>query len=358
MLILLLKLVFYRMYRFLGFPRLLPVNYTISVTNKCNSRCRTCFIYNNKTDQLNLSEYKKLFQKIGKSPYWVTISGGEPFLRKDLPEILFALDKYCRPRIINIPTNGILTPRILYMVRQICKALPKTEIIINLSIDGIEEEHDRIRNVEGSYQKVTNTYKALKKLKYKNLTVGIHTVISKFNVENFPAVAAAMLQMAPDSYITEIAEERNELLNIGKNITPTALEYRAAIDFLLHRIKNRKFSGMSRITQAFRIEYYNLVKKILRDKKQIIPCYAGVVSCQIAPNGDLWMCCIKADPLGNLPQQDYNFKAIWFSKKARMERREIRKRHCYCPLANSSYTNLLLNIPALMRVFYRSYIKW
>ncbi|MBW6515126.1 MAG: radical SAM protein [Candidatus Cloacimonetes bacterium] len=358
MLILLIKLIIYRIYRILGFPRLLPINYTISVTNKCNSRCQTCFIYNVKSEQMNVSEYKKIFKKIGKAPYWVTISGGEPFLRKDLVDIVIALDKYCRPRIINIPTNGILTPRILYMVRQICKSLPRTQIIINLSIDGIDEEHDRIRNVKGNFNRVINTFKALKKLKYKNLIVGIHTVISKYNVENFPVIASYLMQLAPDSYITEIAEERHELANIGKDITPSALEYRAAIDFLLHRIKNNKFKGMSRITQSFRIEYYNLVKKILRDKKQVIPCYAGIASCHIAPNGDVWMCCTKAKPIGNLRKKDYNFSSIWFSKNAKIERKEIRQKRCYCPLANSSYTNLLLNIPSLWRVFIRSYIKW
>jgi MoaA/NifB/PqqE/SkfB family radical SAM enzyme len=307
---------------------------------------------------MSLVDYRKVFRKIGKAPYWVTISGGEPFLRKDLPEILIALDKYCKPKIINIPTNGILTSRILGMVKQICRTLPKTQIIVNISIDGIGEEHDKIRNVRGNYQKAMNTYKSLKKLKFRNLALGIHTVISRLNYKNFPVIATTLLQLEPDSYITEIAEERGELLNIGANITPSPLDYRAAIDFLLHRIKNQKFKGMNRITQAFRIEYYNLVKKILRDKKQVIPCYAGISSCQIASNGDVWMCCTKAKPVGNLYEKNFNFRSIWFSRQARKMRKEIKQKKCYCPLANASYTNLMMHIPSLLRVFYRSFIKW
>lgn len=353
------KLILFRLFYLFRFPRVLPVNYTISVTNKCNSRCQTCLIYKSKNNSpLTLKEYRTLFQNIGKAPYWVTISGGEPFLRKDLPEIVIALDKYCRPKIINIPTNGILTQRILYMVRQICMSLPRTQIIVNLSIDGVEEEHNRLRNVKGNYEKVIATFRALKKLKFKNLIVGIHTVISKLNVNTFPVIASTMLQLAPDSYITEIAEERGELLNIGKDITPSPLEYRAAIDVLLHRIKNQKFKGMQRITQAFRIEYYNLVKKVLRDKKQVIPCYAGIASCQIAPNGDLWLCCTKARPVGNLRKKNFRFRSVWFSKAAAIERKAIRQRKCYCPLANTSYTNMLLNFPSLIRVFIRAFIKW
>jgi MoaA/NifB/PqqE/SkfB family radical SAM enzyme len=244
------------------------------------------------------------------------------------------------------------------MVKQICQRCPDIQIVVNLSIDGIEEQHDEIRNVPNNYQKVIATYKGLKRLKMPNLAVGIHTVISRFNVDSFPHVADTLLAINPDSYITEIAEERNELNNIGNNITPTPLEYRSAIDFLLHRVRNRKFYGMNRITQALRIEYYNLVKKILRDKKQVIPCYAGIASCQIAPNGDVWFCCVRAESVGNLRKNDYNFKKIWFSKEAKAHRKSVKRKECYCPLANASYTNLMLNIPSLIRIFIRSFIKW
>ncbi|MCB5230405.1 MAG: SPASM domain-containing protein, partial [Candidatus Cloacimonas sp.] len=244
------------------------------------------------------------------------------------------------------------------MVRQICQRCPDIQIVVNLSIDGIGEQHDQIRNVPGNYEKVMATYRGLMRLKAPNLAVGIHTVISRFNVHSFPSIADGLLALNPDSYITEIAEERKELNNIGHDITPTALEYRSAIDFLLHRIRNRKFYGMNRITQALRIEYYNLVKKILRDQKQVIPCYAGVASCQIATNGDVWSCCVRAESVGNLRDNDYDFRKVWFSKEAKKLRRSIKRKECYCPLANASYTNIMLNIPSLIRIFIRSFIKW
>jgi hypothetical protein len=164
--------------------------------------------------------------------------------------------------------------------------------------------------------------------------------------------------LKPDSYITEIAEERIELDTMDADITPSLVAYRSAIDYLIHRIKNGKFKGMNKITQAFRIEYYNLVKKILRDKEQVIPCYSGIASVQISPEGDLWSCCIKAQSMGNLRQENYNFKKIWKNSKFNLERESIRNKECYCPLANASYTNMLMDFPTLLRVFYRSFIKW
>ncbi len=358
MITILFKLVLLRMFGKFRLPKILPISYTISVTDKCNSKCRTCNIHNNRTPEMSLEDYEYLFRDLGRSPYWVTISGGEPFLRKDLPEILQLLRTYCRPSIINIPTNGILTARIITMVETICENLSDTSITINLSIDGIEKQHDYIRNVKGNYQKAIDTYNVLKRLKYPNLTVGIHSVISTFNVESFARIAQTLIQLNPDSYVSEIAEERKEMNNFDQGITPEAIKYRAAIDFLLHEIKNSKFKGLQRITQAFRVEYYDLVKKILKYKKMIIPCYAGIASCQIATDGTVWFCCVKAQNIGRVERGRYSFREIWFSQTAKKHRKAIRKNRCFCPLANASYTNMLLSIPILLKVFYRSYIKW
>jgi MoaA/NifB/PqqE/SkfB family radical SAM enzyme len=358
MLSLLPKMLIYYLMKKLGFPRLLPMNYTVSLLYTCNSRCSTCNIWKKSAKNLTVEEFKKIFTKIGHAPYWITFSGGEPFLRQDIVEVATTIYKASRPAIINIPSNGLLVKTIVEKTEQIAKACPKAQIIVNLSIDGIEDQHDQIRNVPGNYKKVIATFQKLKALPCKNLSVGIHTVISKFNVETFPAIANFLIQQHPDSYITEIAEERVELGTIGADITPSVLAYKSAIDYLIHRIKNDHFKGMNKITMAFRIEYYNLVKRIMRDKKQIIPCYSGVASAQISPEGDVWSCCIKANPLGNLRKSNYNFKKIWFAHEAELERISIHQKECWCPLANASYTNMLMDFPTLLRVFYRSFIKW
>lgn len=358
MLSLIPKIFAYKLFKNIGIPHIMPMNYTVSLLYECNSRCSTCNIWKKRSKRLTAQEYRKIFKKIGHSPYWITFSGGEPFLREDIAEVVTNIYDVSKPKIINIPTNGILTKKIIDNVKIISSHCKKSQIVINLSIDGIGKEHDDIRRVPGNYEKVTRTFKTLKKLNIKNLSIGIHTVISNFNVGNFSNIARTLIDMNPDSYITEIAEERNELDTINANITPNMIKYSSAIDYLIHKIKNNKFSGFQKITMAFRIEYYDLVKKILRDQTQVIPCYSGIASCQIAPNGDVWSCCIKAKPLGNLVENDYNFKKIWNSPEMALERMSIHKKECHCPLANASYTNMLMDIPTLKRVFYRSFIKW
>src|SRR5260221_2388945 len=90
----------------LGKPLALPMNLTISVSYRCNSRCKTCNVWQRPNDDFTLEEYDRTFASIGHDAYWFTFSGGEPTLRKDLPEMVEAAYRHCRPGIINIPTNG------------------------------------------------------------------------------------------------------------------------------------------------------------------------------------------------------------------------------------------------------------
>ncbi|MEW6088094.1 MAG: radical SAM protein [bacterium] len=351
------KIPVYKSFRQFNRPRLLPLNYTISLTYRCNSRCKTCNIWQKKSDELTLEEYKKIFAGFGTSPYWITISGGEPFLKKDIAEIIQCLYKTCHPKIINIPTNGILTELIVEKIKIILSSCPKTKFVINLSLDEIGERHDDIRNIKGNFNKTINTFNCLKGLNYPNLTLGIHTVVSKFNVQRLPEIAAELLKLNPDSYITEIAEKRIELDTINSDITPSAEEYAAAIDNLIGILKKYPASGLGKVTQKLRFSYYNLVKRILKENRQILPCFAGFASCHIAPDGDVWMCCIKAEPIGNLRETNYDFKKIWFSEKAYKVRDYIKKGECFCPLASASYTNMLFNIKTISRIALSSFFK-
>jgi sulfatase maturation enzyme AslB (radical SAM superfamily) len=198
-----------------------------------------------------------------------------------------------------------------------------------------------------------STWGRLKQLKkqYKNLTLGVHTVISNFNVDSFAELCEyVQRELKPDSYITEIAEERVELDTVGLGITPTAERYTVAIDTLLESMRDKKLSGVAEVTQAFRRQYYDIVKRTLREQRQVIPCMAGVASAQIAPNGDVWTCCVRAQSMGNLREHDYDFATVWKTGKANELRRSIKAGECFCPLANAAYTNMLIHEPTVMKV--------
>lgn len=131
-------------------------------------------------------------------------------------------------------------------------------------------------------------------------------MISRFNVHRFKEIQEGLKFLKPDSYITEVAEERVELDTVGWGITPKPHDYDEIADFLSQQAKQSPAKGIARFTQAFRAQYYQLAKRVLHERDQVIPCYAGWASAHIAPNGDLWSCCIRAESVGNLRQNNYD----------------------------------------------------
>jgi len=350
------KLPLYWSFYHLGRPRMLPFSIVVSVSYRCNSKCKTCDVWRKPNDDMSVDEWRKVFAHLGHSPFYLTFTGGEPFLRADLHEMVIAGAELCRPGVITIPTNGLLTKRILDRVDQICRAAPHAKIGINLSLDGIGEEHDEIRQVPGNWERAMATWDGLKALQgqHENLVLSVHTVVSKFNTGRIRDIVEGLAFLEPDSYITEVAEERVELDTVGWDITPSPEAYGPIADYLSARAKATPTGGkrLARFTQAFRAQYYQLAKHVLQEQTQVIPCQAGWASGHIAPNGDIWTCCIRAEPVGNLRQTDYDLRPIWFEQVGEMRRlrKSIAAKECACPMANASYANMLLHAPTVARV--------
>jgi MoaA/NifB/PqqE/SkfB family radical SAM enzyme len=332
----------------------LPVNLTVSVTYSCPSRCLTCDIWQKKVDDMSVDEYAKTFRTLKKVPIWVTISGGDQFVRRDLDEIVRLIKTEIDPTIINIPMNGVITERIFELLPKIAHHSVGSQLVLNLSVDEIGTKHDEIRGADRNWEKlliVSDLIKDLKKT-YDHIVLGVHTVISKHNVERIPDIAReARAVFQPDSYITEVAENRVELKTIDKDITPDPAAYRRAVATLKDYIReNRSKNPVARLVQSLRLDYYDLAAQILEEKRQVIDCYAGWASAHLAPDGHVWGCCIRAESMGNVRDHDYDFGAVWFGKTADEFRASVKNKECACPLANASYTNMLLEPKTLVRV--------
>jgi MoaA/NifB/PqqE/SkfB family radical SAM enzyme len=351
---LLAKLPLYWSFYHFGWPKILPFSIVVSVSFRCNSKCKTCGVWRKSNDDMSVEEWQRIFANLGHAPFYLTFTGGEPFLRIDAHKVIISAAELCRPRVITIPTNGLLTKRILDHVDQICSAATHSQIGINLSLDGVGAEHDEIRQVPGNWKRAMDTWQGLKELqdRHKNLLLSVHTVVSRFNTHRIRDIVEELEFLDPDSYITEVAEERVELGTVGWDITPSAEEYAPIADYLSKRAEAVPARGLARFTQAFRSQYYQLAKRVLQKQTQVIPCQAGWASGHIAPNGDVWTCCIRAEPVGNLRQTNYDLRPIWFEHAGQMRhlRQSISARECACPMANASYANMLLHAPTVTRV--------
>lgn len=342
-----------------------PITLTFSVTNVCQSRCKTCNIWKiyperhrNPKDELNLEEIKSIFRTMGRV-YFLNLSGGEPFLRKDLPDIVDAALEELRPRIIHSPTNAIASERVVEGTREILERVRKkglrTPVTVKPSLDGIGELHDEIRGVPGNWEKLMSTIEGLKGLEkeYDNFHLEIGTVVSNFNKDKLDEIEDFVHSMGVQSYRNEIAEQREEFLNLGDPITPTGEEYAELMQGFAEKVRRnmRTKRPLTRVTESLRLVYYELAARIVMENRQVIPCYAGISNVHLTPYGDLWPCCVLgyAKPMGNVRDYGYDFWRVWHSQQARKVRRSIKNRECACPLANQAYSNIICHTPSLMK---------
>lgn len=350
------RILFYKSFYKFNFPKLYPVTLTINLTNRCNCRCLTCNIWKDIPEEISISEYEKIFKTIKSPPYWIILTGGEPFLREDIVDICKLIRKYIKPKFLNISTNATVEKTYENLLK-ILESLPDVNITVNISIDGDEELHNRIRNGVDVFKRAIENFKKLKEIKFKNFTLGTGTVISKFNVKNAEEIINLLKKLQPSSSSFEIAQERKELKTENILLSPEPEEYKNFLRKVETFTKTKKYPDLtSRINKSLRIVYYKLTEEIITKKIQVIPCYAGFASCYISCSAEVWECCVKGRCFGNLRDVNYDFSKLWFSKKADEIRKEIKEKKCYCPLASTTYTNILFDFKSLikaMREFFR-----
>ena len=145
----------------------------LAITGRCNARCSMCAIWRDTPGQeVEPSYYFHLPPTLTQ----VNLTGGEPFLRKDLAEILLVITHRCRKVRPVISTNGLLTERIIRTVPALLDINPRTAL--RVSIDGIDSVHDTIRGVEGAFEKAMTTLRELKKAGVTDLGIGFTLVAS------------------------------------------------------------------------------------------------------------------------------------------------------------------------------------
>ena len=345
-----------------------PVTLTYSVTAACQSKCKTCNIGleyqhdpNRKEKDLKLEEIEKIFRTLGHI-YFFNVSGGEPFLRRDLPEIIELACRYLKPRIIHIPTNAIASDRIRSVTLQCLEIInqydPTVPFTIKPSIDGVGKVHDEIRGVKGNFKQLEKTISYLKEIEqdYKNFHLELGTVISNFNINHLSEIEDYVHSLGVQSYRNEIAENRTEFFNIEDPITPDAETYKRLVGNFSEKIRQNiaKKRKLTKVTESLRLVYYDLAVRILDEKRQVIPCFAGISNVHINFDGEVWPCCVLgySQPLGSLRADGYDFQKVWHSAQADVVRKYIKDGNCACPLANQAYSNILCSPKYLAKTIY------
>lgn len=326
----------------------LPYSLAISVTNRCNSKCKTCGIWKLKNkEELTLEELQKILKSIGKTIPWFTITGGEPFLRKDFVDIVKTICDYNSPLVINIATNGTVYNMCETLNKILADCNSNIKFVINFSIDEIGKKYNHVRGIN-AYDQVINNYNKIKKLKkkYSNLSLGINITISNFNINRSVFIYQFISKnLQPDSIIVEPATIRrtfhNEKMEFKVNTQNMIRVLRYFIDMGKRELKKKK--GFNKMIKIFRLKYYLIILSILIHKKRVINCFAGTTFAEILPSGDIITCGVRKKILANIKDYDFDFKKAWYSKGAKNVRKKVKNDTCFCTMANPLYSSMILN---------------
>lgn len=299
-------------------------NYMIfQITNRCNAACEHCFNWrkvqnpeNLRDMELSLEEIEKMTEKLPPM-LLVNLCGGEPTMRKDLPEIVSLFTKNTGAKYITIPTNGFLPEKTEEVFGRIFSENPDTFFRMGISLDGWEEEHDRIRKHPGGFQKALKTAKVFRELRKrsKNFFVEANIVFSRNTQDTID-------DLVSDIHSTDLFDSIAVLYIRGNPKDPQLMQP----DLEKYKAVNR------RIVETFRVQRHPsarmlealtemVVKKVIeaeKTHKHCFNCFAARRFTVLNANGDLFPCEILEKWLiGNIRDYDFDIPAMLDSKVAR-----------------------------------------
>lgn len=345
-----------------------PIYFVYFVSDYCNARCKHCLLAehrpSNKQNELTIDEIERVSASMDDMLFF-TPTGGEPFLRRDLPEIVRIFHRNNHAANVGIPTNGSLTGRVVEMTKDMLDTCPGLDLHIDVSIDGIGEAHDEIRQFPGLFDRAVRTYKELRVLEkhYPNFSTCVEITVSAYNQDH-------LLELY--DYLTHRLGVNTvfTLLTRGAPRDPGAKEFDIRKYEELHAVlerdnKARILSGyykmpFSDFLNAKRIVRPRIIAKTVRERRFQIPCYAGTLGGAMFSEGQVLPCELLVDKeIGNVRDVDYDFKKLWYSPKADEIRKHIRDTKCFCTYECFLTVNILFNptvLPQVVREW--SALKW
>jgi radical SAM protein with 4Fe4S-binding SPASM domain len=318
-----------------------PSYVTIAATERCNLKCRQCDVWNicdSHGKEFTTAEFKELIDHLRDwlGAFLLSITGGEPFLRSDMIELIH----YATKRDVNVHVNSngtLIKQKLAYEL--ITSGLNN----LSISLDGVNSEtHDYIRGVNNAYDKVVSAIDILNELKHKmssHMSISISTIIMGYNIKemvdivyfvednnlNMISFQPLMSTLGSTDLNDKSFYKHSELWNTNRElIAPT-------IDKLISLKKNG-----SPISNS--IQHLELMKEYFRNPTEYLnkTCGIGLKSFFISPYGTVHICPVM-DTVGNI-KSDYP-GALWKSKKATKIRQDILQCKKNCMLLNCNFNS-------------------
>ena len=326
-----------------------PVHLTLFVTGRCNLRCRHCFHWKEVeagVDGPSLEEVDALASSVAEMGplLWLSLGGGEPFLRPDLPEIAASFGRRGL-RHLAIPTNG-LVPRQHEALGRMLEENPETYVSVAVSIDGPPDVHDAIRALPGSHAKAKEAVTRFLAMKhdYANLGVSLITTVTRENERVLAAhIEELVEELAPDNVTINLARSDaldRELLQVDLDRYHEVVETKRRL-FAEKKLPYFDFP-LARVVAARDLLTYEHVERVARGRKDPHhSCTAGSLSAVIFENGSVHPCEILGEEIGNLNDVGWDLRRLWDGREAKELRERIRSTRCSCTWECAQSDNVL-----------------
>ncbi|MFN7973619.1 MAG: radical SAM protein [Acidobacteriota bacterium] len=317
------------------------------VTGRCNAKCALCFYWDNivaadAKRELSMEEIGRVADGLPNLPY-LTLTGGEPFLRDELPEIAETFYRRSRVRYLVVPTNGLLPERVADSVERIVTRCPKAYLKLQLSIDGVGEEHDRQRGVPGNFDKMLETYRAGAALRkrHRNFNIDVSTILSPDNVDGIFTLV---------EFIEKNLEVENHNIAMARADSRKPVDrekLREAYDRWSRYRERKPLRGdrrpLSRVFRSIYEENMAVLKETLATDAMVMPCHSGRKMLVISEYGDVYPCEPLHQSMGNLRDHGYDLSRLRATPKARELVSWIVDSHCHCTWECAVHTNIVFN---------------
>ena len=323
-----------------------PIFLTVFVTARCGLNCGHCFyreelLNGDIHSELSLEEFRLFTERSPPFPKLI-ITGGEPFLRKDLAEIVeHFYHNQSSARQITIPTAGQHENDIVALTERVLASCPDLILELQLSLDGVAESHDKIRG-KGQFERLMSTYNRLRPIQDLNqrLRLRFNFTFSAQTQDHFAETYNFVTQTLANPHFDMVLVRRTTI--DPAYFVPADMEkYRAAAT-LLQAAERKKAEGLLQTLLAERalVEREIIADHYLNSLK-MSGCQAGTLTAILSETGELRPCEILDTSFGNIRNHDYSIRKLWKNHRAEQHRYEIQSSKCFCTFETSVRTTMV-----------------
>ncbi|GHT65111.1 hypothetical protein FACS1894110_06210 [Spirochaetia bacterium] len=314
-------------------------------TGKCNANCAHCFYSNDMATHepdLSFDEIKRLSETAGDiNRLW--LSGGEPTLREDLPEIIELFYKNNHTKDVNLPTNGIKGDLLISWIKRLQKSCPGLNISIAISLDGFEQTHNKQRQVPIFYTAIETLHRLEKEFADDaHIVANVATCVTKYNYDEIVDLFSwiyGRFRVATHTTAAARGTTRVEGVKLATEKTQRAIND-AIAPFLMAYAK-RMGEGVSALAKPvttfvfagiMRAMYNAHAANLDGPKCWGVDCTAGETTLVIDHDGRFRACEMR-DPIGRVQDYGCDVQKIMFGDAMKKELAAIGhgyRANCWC----------------------------